>query len=281
MKPQCDDAGRIRASSRKLARTLYPYDDDAVTLINTWLADLVRHRCASVYEVEGERYLQLPYFNSEERIDKPSASRLPGPEGATLISAQVLIDESPLANPREPSRDLASLREPSRDVASPREPSRDTESEPDQQVDENPREPSRDFANPRSGREGKGREGIVGRGVGKPFELGLDLDPPNSVKSKARSKLPPIYPFTSEHEKVGCSILPAEADVAKLFDQFTAYWHSNGEMKADWHATWRTWCHNAINRGYPRKPDPEAGNGRKRYSIIDEPPSDLPRKGGL
>jgi hypothetical protein len=37
-----DDSGRLRASSQMLASLLYPYDDDAASLIDLWLAEIER-----------------------------------------------------------------------------------------------------------------------------------------------------------------------------------------------------------------------------------------------
>lgn len=88
-----DDAGRARAASRMLASLLYPYDDDAPKLIGGWLDELERHGCVRRYTVDGDDYLDLPNWLKHQKIDRPSASKIPGPESA-------------IASPREPSRAL-------------------------------------------------------------------------------------------------------------------------------------------------------------------------------
>lgn len=86
-----DDAGRARAASRMLASLLYPYDNDAPTLIETWLAELEAHGCVRRYEVDGSSFLDLPNWLKHQKIDRPSASKIPAfVEGST--------------HPREPSR---------------------------------------------------------------------------------------------------------------------------------------------------------------------------------
>ena len=72
-----DDAGRARASSRMLASLLYPYDDDAPALIPAWLDELERATCIRRYASDGSNYLDIPNWLKHQKIDKPSASRLP------------------------------------------------------------------------------------------------------------------------------------------------------------------------------------------------------------
>ena len=72
-----DDAGRLRGNSRMLASLLYPYDDDAKNLIDGWLAELSSEGCIARYEVDGTSYLQISAWLEHQKIDKPSASKLP------------------------------------------------------------------------------------------------------------------------------------------------------------------------------------------------------------
>jgi len=89
----CDDSGRTRAASRMLASLLYPYDDDAPSLIDTWLTELEAEQCIVRYRVDGSTYLQVCNWLNHQRIDKPSASKVPQFVEASRI----------LANPREGS----------------------------------------------------------------------------------------------------------------------------------------------------------------------------------
>jgi hypothetical protein len=72
-----DDAGRARAASRLLASLLYPYDEDAAGLIDGWLGELEDRRCIRRYEVDGSQYLEVTKWLEHQKIDRPSASRLP------------------------------------------------------------------------------------------------------------------------------------------------------------------------------------------------------------
>lgn len=72
-----DDAGRLRGNSRMLASLLYPYDDDAKELIDGWLSELSTEGCIARYEVEKTSYIQITAWLDHQKIDKPSASKLP------------------------------------------------------------------------------------------------------------------------------------------------------------------------------------------------------------
>ncbi|MFP5204073.1 MAG: hypothetical protein ACLGSH_01815 [Acidobacteriota bacterium] len=72
-----DDAGRARASSRLLASRLYPYDDDAVKKIGGWLEELELGEHIRLYEIDGDRYLDIPKWLKHQKIDHASKSRIP------------------------------------------------------------------------------------------------------------------------------------------------------------------------------------------------------------
>lgn len=88
-----DDGGRLRGNSRMLASLLFPYDDDAKDLIEGWLVELEREKCIQRYVVDGTSYLQICNWLEHQKIDKPTASKLPPPDSPSRI----------LANPRESS----------------------------------------------------------------------------------------------------------------------------------------------------------------------------------
>jgi hypothetical protein len=82
-----DDAGRTRAASRMLASLLYPYDDDAAGLIEGWLSELEHNDCIVRYDADGSRYLEIANWLKHQKIDKPSASKMPCPlEGSRIVA---------------------------------------------------------------------------------------------------------------------------------------------------------------------------------------------------
>lgn len=72
-----DDSGRLRGNSRMLASLLFPYDDDANKLIDGWLSELVGQNCIVRYLAEGSEYIQIVKWLKHQKIDKPSASKIP------------------------------------------------------------------------------------------------------------------------------------------------------------------------------------------------------------
>jgi hypothetical protein len=74
-----DDSGRLRGNSRMLASLLYPYDDDAPALIGGWLDELEKEGCVQRYQLDGDRYLAVCAWGKHQKIDKPTASKLPAP----------------------------------------------------------------------------------------------------------------------------------------------------------------------------------------------------------
>jgi hypothetical protein len=90
---EADDSGRIRGSSRMLASILFPYDDDAPSLMDGWLSELEREHFIVRYVVDGTTYIQIYNWQKHQKIDKPSPSRIPA-----------FVESS--SNPREPSTPL-------------------------------------------------------------------------------------------------------------------------------------------------------------------------------
>ncbi|MCK4121373.1 hypothetical protein HFK83_03175 [Ralstonia pseudosolanacearum] len=88
-----DDEGRLRGNSRMLASLLYPYDDDAPSLIDGWLDELESEACLHRYKIDGNNYVQIANWLIHQKIDKPSKSKIPAFDESSRI----------LANPREMS----------------------------------------------------------------------------------------------------------------------------------------------------------------------------------
>jgi hypothetical protein len=72
-----DDSGRLRGNLRMLASLLFPYDDDAPGLIESWVGELANEGCVVRYEAQRQSYIQIMNWSSHQKIDKPSASKIP------------------------------------------------------------------------------------------------------------------------------------------------------------------------------------------------------------
>jgi hypothetical protein len=83
-----DDSGRARASSRILASFLYPFDNDAIDHIDDWMGELEGIDAIRLYRVESTTYLEITNWCKHQKIDKPSASRLPQFDEASRVLAR-------------------------------------------------------------------------------------------------------------------------------------------------------------------------------------------------
>jgi hypothetical protein len=60
-----------------LASLLFPYDDDAPSLIDGWLAELEEQASIRRYQIDGTSYVQVTEWTKHQKIDKPSPSKIP------------------------------------------------------------------------------------------------------------------------------------------------------------------------------------------------------------
>lgn len=87
LKTLVDDEGRTRGGARLLGSLLFPYDDPAELRVAAWLAELAAAGLLQTYVgPDGAEYLQLQTFRADERIDHPTASKLPPPPPAGAVS---------------------------------------------------------------------------------------------------------------------------------------------------------------------------------------------------
>lgn len=93
---QVDDAGRLNGNSRFLASLLFPYDTDALDLIDSWLSELERENCIRRYNSGGNTYLEVCNWLQHQKIDRPTPSRLPQfDEGSRLTREDSMLDHGP------------------------------------------------------------------------------------------------------------------------------------------------------------------------------------------
>jgi uncharacterized phage protein (TIGR02220 family) len=87
-----------------IASLLFPYDNDADQLIDGWLDELEREGCLARYGIGKDTYIYLCNWSKHQRIDKPSASKIPEFQESLRI----------VANPREDSCEEGKGKEGSR-----------------------------------------------------------------------------------------------------------------------------------------------------------------------
>ena len=75
-----DDEGRIRASSRRVRKVVFGFDDDVtVQDVDGWLRMLTDRRKIQCYEVDGYAYIAICGWSRHQKINRKSPSLLPVP----------------------------------------------------------------------------------------------------------------------------------------------------------------------------------------------------------
>ena len=75
-----DDYGNQKAQTKRMKRSIFPYDDDiSEDDFKAILCELESVGCIRGYEIEEERYINIPNFSTYQTIRKPSATNIPAP----------------------------------------------------------------------------------------------------------------------------------------------------------------------------------------------------------
>ena len=95
---QADDSGRLRAHPAKLRAILFPYREDMTARkIADALAELEAAELIQFYAVDGQQFAWLRSWAKHQRIDRPTASRMPEPPEFVEPSREIV---EPSADPR-------------------------------------------------------------------------------------------------------------------------------------------------------------------------------------
>lgn len=76
---EADDYGRLKAQPVRLKARIFPYDRMTPAKFTSLLAELERVGCIKGYEIDGERYIEVPNFNVYQTVNRPSKSNVPEP----------------------------------------------------------------------------------------------------------------------------------------------------------------------------------------------------------
>ena len=95
-----DDEGRGIAGAAYIKNITFPHDDTRrVADVQKALSEIALHTSTQFYCVEGRDYYCLMSWNSFQKVEKPSKSKLPPPpsvgEGGTILSTRKTEDNSP------------------------------------------------------------------------------------------------------------------------------------------------------------------------------------------
>lgn len=94
---QADDEGRQSANPSLLRARVFPFDAPDLDTIETWLTELAGADLIERWHVDGRDYLRLTTWADDQRVDRPTPSKVPPPPGSS-------------ADPREDPREIANDR---------------------------------------------------------------------------------------------------------------------------------------------------------------------------
>jgi hypothetical protein len=210
-----DDAGRLRGAPRLIASQVFPYDD-VIHEVETGLIEIEVQKLIRRYRVNGSSYILITGWLEHQKIDKPSKSKLPGPDNSDAAT-HTPIDSS--QKDREVSPDILETSTKVRDTSTKLRERSATDLDQDQDQDQN-RDQKRSVAPSAS----------------------------PAPRSKIGRRLPDDWRPSAEDDHFATDLgLNSDAVAAKFHDYWRALSGSKA-MKTDWSATWRNWCRNESER---------------------------------
>lgn len=87
-----NDMGCMERSPKRIKMQIFPAD---IIDCEPLLVELITHGLLTEYSVNGSNYLQIKGFRKHQRINRPSASKMPLPEGFTESGSAVNADSQP------------------------------------------------------------------------------------------------------------------------------------------------------------------------------------------
>lgn len=86
-----DDYGNQKAQLSRLKQRIFPYDKMAAGAFLDLLCELEEVGCVKGYELEGERYINVPNFSTYQSVRKPSKSNVPEPPKSTAKAKRTTV----------------------------------------------------------------------------------------------------------------------------------------------------------------------------------------------
>ena len=74
-----DDFGNQKAQLNRLNRRVFPLDSVSPDDFRSMLCELERVGCIKGYEIDGERYINIPNFGTYQTINRPTKTSVPEP----------------------------------------------------------------------------------------------------------------------------------------------------------------------------------------------------------
>jgi hypothetical protein len=239
-----DDHGRGRANKLMLAGQVFP--GKPLETLAKALEELRRARYVQLYEVEGQSYFAIRNWAKHQRVDKPSAPRVPGPPKETSVEIEIRVDLANVPGGLASSIEILA-------------PDPDLDPDPDLRSGPRPTPPLPPGVAPLGADLGSG---IFAAAKGTPS------------RRKPKTHFPEaLAPLARQREKA----LAARVDCDAQFAAFRTWHLSKGSVFADWSLAFDTWLARAPEysrgnqqRSQPQPKQPNGGVWQPRVAAGDE-----------
>ena len=88
-----DDYGNVKMQPSRLKMNIFPYDAITDSEFLGLLRELEQTGCIKGYEVDGERYVNVPNFSVYQTVNRPSKSSVPEPPKSTAKAKRTRVVE--------------------------------------------------------------------------------------------------------------------------------------------------------------------------------------------
>ncbi|MFD5384330.1 hypothetical protein ACFWMG_05035 [Streptomyces sp. NPDC127074] len=214
-----DDAGRCVDDPRLIKAAIWPLDDRTAADIEIDLKALSESSLITRYIVNRKRYIAVTNWREHQRINRPTASKLPP------------VEQGEQPDPEPPTSGYSDSRTPHGECSEPSPPERKG------------REQGRE-----GNREGKG-EGVAG--VAEP-----SADPSGEAEPQRPDGLhliPDDFYLNDTMRRWAVATFGQLLDPDFETEQFISYWRSEGRRKRNWHDAWQKWIRDSGRRAYERQ----------------------------
>jgi len=209
-----DDAGRCVDDARLIKAAVWPLDDRTAAEVEVDLKALSESSLITRYTVNQKRYLAVTNWAEHQRINRPTPSKLPGP------------DQADQPDPKPPTSGNDDSRTPHGGL-------------------------TEDSSPERKGKEqGKERRGEGPAGVTPPPASTPPSTPPAS-RPDGLHPIPDDFHLNDTMRRWVNATYPA-LDPEWETQQFIAYWRGEGRRKRNWHEAWRKWIADSAKRASER-----------------------------
>lgn len=277
----CDDEGRCVDDPRLVKAAVWPLDDRNSADIEIDLKALSECSLILRYTLNRKRYLAITNWFEHQRINRPTASKFPAPEGgepsppspsgARGFGGSLNIHGGSSEGSKAGHEGASEASHPNNAASPAAEPSSGSEMQPLEEHQE-PSEDALNWEDPvdvgdsvsthaqltdGSRQEGKGREQGREQGTGREGAGGRAIESVDQVPRSDRrpdglTTIPDDFAMNDTMRRYVVSMFPA-LDPDFETEQFISHFRAEGRRKRNWHEAWKKWIRDSAQYASKRR----------------------------